>query len=86
MRSRDRLIIQTSQRIQMAKKQKTNFTFEIDHPETAAPQAIQASVVGQKGLLTFKAVEINELTPCKTNFVFEIQHLLMKKLLISHLK
>ena len=58
----------------MAKKQKTNFTFEIDHPETAAPQAIQASVVGQKGLLTFKAVEINELTPCKTNFVFEIQH------------
>ena len=58
----------------MTKKQKTNFTFEIDHPETAAPQAIQASVVGQRGLLTFKAVEINELTPCKTNFVFEIQH------------
>ena len=59
---------------QMTKKQKTNFTFEIDHPETAAPQAIQASVVGQRGLLTFKAVEINELTPFKTNFVFEVQH------------
>jgi hypothetical protein len=53
---------------------KTNFTFEIEHPETAAPKAIQATMIGEKGLLTFKALEINELTPCKTNFVFEIKH------------
>tara|TARA_B100001769_G_C22102364_1_gene595246 strand:- start:570 stop:827 length:258 start_codon:yes stop_codon:yes gene_type:complete len=53
---------------------KTNFTFEIEHPKTAIPQAIKATIVGQKGLLTWKFLEINELTPCKTKFVFQVKH------------
>ena len=53
---------------------KTNFTFEIQHPETALPQQVKATIIGQKGLLTWKFLEINELTPCKTKFVFQVKH------------
>ena len=58
----------------MTAKTKTNFIFEIDHPGTVAPRAIQTSVVGQKGLLDFKALEINEISPFKTRYVFQIKH------------
>ena len=58
----------------MTAKTKTNFIFEIDHPDTVAPRAIQASVVGQKGLLTWKALEIDEISPFKTRYVFQIKH------------
>jgi len=58
----------------MTAKTKTNFIFEIDHPDTVSPRAIQTSVVGQKGLLDFKALEINEISPFKTRYVFQVKH------------
>ena len=58
----------------MASNQKTNFIFEIDHPDTVSPRAIQTSVVGQQGLLDFKALEIDEISPFKTRYVFQIKH------------
>ena len=60
--------------IKIMPKLKTNFTFEIEHKDTAIPEGIKASVQGSKGLIKLKFIDLLKISSTKSRFVFEIQH------------